>query len=429
MRFSTSIKAILFTVIASLSLNCNDSGSSSSTDSATIQGRVDDNNNGKISGTSDVSTVTAAYINAQGSVEAIEGTEVETDASGNFELAVNADMHQNIIVKAQSETQASYGYVSGTVENGNSYTVKPINAESSAETKVFAKLVASNESETVSKAEVEMAVNADAASEINSDVTIAAEVASSLSSAAEVRTEYIESESGSESSNKINALNSGFIEAQGNLNARLNASATAQERAQAYSEFRTDILATFETAGFESSSRAKVLEMWSRTYLNASASTESSVRNETYTELSLITAEAVDIAVKAKAENLDESTQSSIAGAGATLKTEIETEVSTAAEVRASFESYYEEVKTALENDSHVSATIVSEIDTQINSTQGAKTIFDASIAATVNSSVVVDVYTTFFTGVETTVENLTVNADVSTEVLAEIMIMSNLSS
>lgn len=185
MKFSRSFKSIMFVLgFAVLGLNCSDDNTSgTSSDYATISGQVESSKSKTINNQATV--VSAAYVTANSSVETISDTETNVDASGNFELQVDAEAYQNIIVEAKSDTETTMGFVSGSVENGSEYTIKPIDAESKAETMVFAELVANNGSNNVSKAEIEAIVTAESAANVNS--SSATSIAAALKKGAEVR--------------------------------------------------------------------------------------------------------------------------------------------------------------------------------------------------------------------------------------------------
>jgi hypothetical protein len=427
MRFTKSFKSLaILIIISALGFACSDSGNDSSGETATIEGQVSQSNEKAVSANS---VVTAAYINAAGSIEPIEGTDVNTSASGSFELEVDAESYQNIVVMTEGEAESTYGFVSGELQNGSTYTIKPINAESSAETMVYAELASSGDDEMVTKAEVEAAVNAEAASMINSSSSATSEIAASLVASAEVRTNYIADRFEAEADTKMQMIADAMIEAQTDLEAQLDAATSAEARAQAYTEFRTDVNEAFTSAEIEASTTAKIIEMWGRVFINSSSEISSDIRNEVYTELSLMTATSLDIALQGEAESTDEATQSAIVDAGATLMTNIEASSGAEAEIRAAFETYSEDVQTALENDSNFSASVVVAINSEINSSEGAKTIFESAIDATVTSSIVIDAYQSFFTSIESTVESNASLDQAELEALTEMMILINLAS
>lgn len=130
MTFTRKLKSTtLILGLAMLGFSCSDSDNNS--ESATISGKVE-NGNQKVAA-ADGTVVSAARITSNGSIQTIDGTEADTEASGRFDVAVNADAYQNIVVQAKSEAETNMGYVAAKVENGSSYTIKPINAESSGD--------------------------------------------------------------------------------------------------------------------------------------------------------------------------------------------------------------------------------------------------------------------------------------------------------
>jgi hypothetical protein len=430
MKFSRSFKSIIFVLgFAVLGLNCSDDNtSSSSSDYATISGQVESSKSKTTSAQNTV--VTAAYVTANGSVETISNTETEVDASGNFELQVDAEAYQNIVVEAKSGTESTMGFVGGSVENGSEYSIKPIDAESNAETMVYAELVTNNGTDNVSKAEIETVITSESAAEVNS--SSATRIAASLKKGAEVRAAYYQSKFNSESEEKLNALMTAMVEAQANLEAKLEVSGTASAEADAYSEFEQDFFNAYLEAETEASIAAKAAEMWSRTIIEGTANASNSARAESSNQSSIVFANLLDIAVKAEMQAAGASSSSSEEAnqAAIQLRSEIKSSAGTESELRAAFEAYHDEIKATLENDSNLEASVIAQIDADINASTGAKTVFESSLATTATADLMVDVYETFFTSVESNVSSsLEVSSQSKIEAVTELMILINAAS
>lgn len=424
--------SILILCIAIVGFGC--STNSTDDDTATIKGSVQEQTSQQKLSNSNVegAIVTAARVTADGSIEVIDGAETETNASGEFSLDVDIESAQNIIIMAEKGETTWTGYLSVHVENGGSYTLKPLSAESSAETDVFIQLVASGNADIVHKADVEALVTSQVAAEIKSNASAASRIATALKNAAEARAEYFRETLQSNAESTLEATFEALAEAQFQLEAELAASATAEQRAAAYEVFVNATANAYINAGLDASSSAKVLEMWSRVFVKSLTDVSSEIREQARMNASLVVATAIDLAVQAEAEasGMLESSREVILEAGLQLKSAIQASAGVASEIKAAFEAYKDEVKTAMENDSSFEATVIIQIDAEINASNGAKSTFSTSIASVLDASIVFDVYQNYFSTVKTIVEtSLTGNSEAETSAVTQIMILINLTS
>lgn len=428
MNFTRKIKSTtLIIALAMLGFSCSDSSNDSET--ATISGKVENGNQKVV--VADGAVVSAARITSNGSIQTIDGTEVDTEASGRFDVAVNADAYQNIIVQAKTEAETTMGYVGARIENGSSYTIKPIDTESSAETKVFAELVASGNAEMVSKSEIEAVVTSNSAAAINSSTSESSRIATALINSARVRAEYFESEFEGESDAKMEAVANAMIDAQTQLETQLYSSTSVEARQEAYATFRASFTEAYLNAEMEASTAAKIVEMWGRVFINSTSNTSAEVKSEINTQVSILTATIIDTAVRAEMEaaGAEQSSRDAVVQAGVTLKSEINASAGVMSEIRASFETYHDEVRTALENDSNFSATAIIAVDSDINSNSGAKSSFDSSIAATISADLVMNIYNSFYSSIESSVDSNFSGSDTKLEAVTELMILINTAS
>ncbi len=435
MKVSRSFKSIIFVLgFAVLGLNCSDDNtSSSSSDYATVSGQVESSKSKTT--TAQNTVVTAAYVTANGSVETISSTETTVDASGNFEIQVDAEAYQNIIVEAKSDTETTMGFVAGSVENGSEYTIKPIDSESSAETMVYAqlvanKLVANNGVNSVSKAEIEAVITAESAANVNS--SSATKIAAALKKGAEVRAAYFQSEFNSESEVKLEAMMEAMAQAQATLEAKLIASNTAESETNAYLEFEQEFFNAYLEADSDAAIAAKAAEMWNRAVIEGTASASAEVRASANVQSSIMLAHLLEMAIEAEARaaGASETTISAIAQASVELRNNIKSTAGTEGEIRSSFQTYHDEVRTALENDSSFEATVIASIDADINASTGSKTVFESAIATTATADLMVDVYETFFTAIESNVSSsLEGSSQTKIEAVTELMILINAAS
>lgn len=419
-------------LVASVGFGC--STNSSNDSSATISGSVEGQQGQQKAQFSNVegAVVTAAEVTSSGSVQTIDGTETETDASGNFNLDVDVESAQNIAIVAENEGQTWMGYLSSEVENGSSYTLKPINTESTAETEVYTEVVSSGNANLVSKADVEAAVSNNSAAAINSSSSNASRVATGLKNAAEARAEFYAETIGDGSEDALNATAQAAAQAQFQLETELASTTSEQEREEAYDIFVESMVNAYTSAGLEASSAAKSIEMWSRVYVNSVASTSTEVRDDARQNSSLLTATAIDLAVRSEAEasGMSESSQQAIADAGIELKSAVKASAGVQSEVEAAFEAYHEEVRSTMESDGSLDAAVIIEIDSEINSTGGAKSTFNSSIAAVVDASVVFDIYESFYTNISGMVESSLEGASENqVTAVSNVLILINLAS
>ena len=432
MRFTNNIKATLvFLTLAVFGLNCSDDGNSAmgtDDDMATINGRVETTNAKAVN--AEATVVYAAEITANGSVEAIEETETAVNADGSFTLTVDADIHSEVVVQAEGNGMSMYGYLEGEIENGNSYTLKPVDNESTAETMIYAELKASGDAETVTKAEVELTVTTENAAEITASSSASSEIANSLVMAAEVRAQYFESEFESEAQTKLETMSEIYVNAQAQLEMQLNATTTTAARTEAYANFYTSVANAYVDANVDASVAAKASEMWSA-ILTTTTDISSDVESEIEVQSSMITATQMDAAVQAQLEaaGASDATVDAVVEAGATLSATIEESSEINADVQTAFEVYHDSVRSALEADASFSALTIVAIDDAINEDSGAKDIFQTSLLSASSAQVMVNAFDTFFTAVESSVEASFEGSDTETNAIVEIMILINATS
>lgn len=424
--------SIVFLITALVAMGC--STNSPNSQSATIEGSVQpESSKQKVAASSiEGAVVTAARVTSEGSLETMEGTETETNASGNFMLEVDVEAAENIVIVAKKEGNEWRGFLSSKVQNGSTVTMKPINTESTAESSVFAEVVSSGNTDIVQKSDIEAVVTNDAASEIESGLTSSAQIAAALKNSAEARVEFYSEMMQDNSEEALAETYELLAEAQFRLEAELAASSTAEARSEAYDVFVESTVNAYVNAGLDASATAKALEMWSRVTVNSMTAVSSEIKNDVRAQASLIAATAIDLAVQAEAEatEMSESSRQAIIDAGVELRSEIEASAGVASEVEAAFEAYHDKVRNTMESDTAFEATVILNIDNEINSDNGAKSNFSSSISGILKASAVFDVYESFFTSIQGTVEsNLSGSSESEIEAVSQIMILINLAS
>ncbi|MCP9292844.1 hypothetical protein [Gracilimonas sediminicola] len=424
--------SIVILITALVAMGC--STNSSNNGSATIEGSVQpESSKQKVTASSvEGAVVTAARVTSEGSFETMEGTETETNASGNFMLEVDVEAAENIVIVAKKEGNEWRGFLSSEVENGSSVTLKPINTESTAESSVFAEVVASGNADIVQKSDIEAVVTNNVASEVESGLTSSAQIAAALKNSAEARVEFYSEMMQDNSEEALEETYELLAEAQFQLESELAASSSAEARSEAYDVFIESTVNAYVNAGLDASATAKALEMWSRVTVNSMTAVSSEIKNDVRAQASLIAATAVDLAVQAEAEatEMSESSKQAIIDAGVELRSDIEASAGVASEVEAAFEAYHDEVRNTMESDTAFEATVILNIDNEINSDNGAKSNFSSSISGILKASAVFDVYESFFTSIQGTVEsNLSGSSESEIEAVSQIMILINLAS
>lgn len=427
----------IFAVILAIGISsCTDDSTSVDESEAMIHGSVEADNNSAqkqakaTSNSTEGVMVTAARVNSSGSLETISEAEAETDASGEFALAVDMNAAEHIVLVAETETEELKGFLSAEVENGSSYTLKPINVESSAESEIYTELVADGSIEGIHKSDIEAVVRSEAASHIHTNSSAAADVAAGLSNYAEARAEFL-AELGEDN---VDAKLDQTFETMADIQFQYEsdvASASEEEKEAAFETFLEARVDAYTEADFEANSVAKLAHMKTNVLLNTFSSVSSEAENDIESSTSLFAAIATDRAVRVSAEasGVSDATISEIADAGVTLKSELTTN-GASADIEAAFETYHEEVRTALENDSSVEASVVVEIDSDINAAGGAKTVFDTALSGVISVSVLNDIYVTFINSTHSQVENNSEElGEVDAEAMAEILVLINLNS
>ncbi len=374
--------------------------------------------------------VTAAKVTSSGSLEMMEETETNVNASGEFSLNVDASTAEEIVVVAENEGSRLKGFISAEIENGSSYNLKPINVESSAETDVFAEIKANGNADIVHKSDIESVITANGAADVQGNSSAIAEVAAGISNSAEARAEYFAEFTGDAQAN-MNTYFETMTEAQFDLESTLSTSSTSEQKAafEAYLDATVD---AYSEAGLEAKQVAEFMHMRGKVILNSMGSVSSDVESDARGASSYMIAVATDNAVQARAEasGMSGATISAIADAGSTLRSEVRSSGGAEASITAAFDTYHDEVRGAIENDSSVTGTAVVTIDTEINAASGAEVIFNSEISGTVDASQLIDAYVEFNNSVQSIVEaNSALIGDIDVQVLSDIMVLINISS
>lgn len=438
---NNSVISILTLMFVFMFTACSDNGTGVDPDApdngtdgpaATINGSVYESSHSKVQSgetNAEAGVVSAARINSNGSVEIIKGTETEVDANGRFSLQVDAGIYDHIVVVAETADGQVMGFISAEIENNQSYTIKPMTAESSTETAVFAEVVVNGKANIVQKSDIELAVHANAAADINSSSSAVAEVAAAVSNSAEARAEFIAEFESDASFNQAADL---MTDAQFQLESNLDVATSNDERKAAFDAFLEAKVDAYAESGMEMSSIAKMLHLQAEVQQNTFSSVSANVENSARASTSMLVAIVIDNAVNANAQasGASEATVSAIADAGVRLKADLESSSGAEAEVKATFEAYHQEVRAAFESDSSTEATVIVTVDAEINVNGGVKSTFKSSLNGLLDLGLLTDVYADFASSVQSSVETQSeVIGEVDVETVTDIVVLINLFS
>ncbi|MEQ9091216.1 MAG: hypothetical protein RIE52_09000 [Balneola sp.] len=422
---------VMILMLAVFGFACSDSNNNS--DSATVNGNVEQSQS-NAKALPEGTIVTMATVTSSGSINTIDGAETTTDANGDFSLSFDANTAQNFVVVAENNGSEAMGFLSANVENGQTILLKPIDNESTAESNVFARLVAQGDADLVTKSDIETMVTAANESEVRSNTTLASQFATSLASSAEARADFFANEVEGNGEEKFEATLEILADAQARLEADLEAASSTEAESEAYDLFIETTASAFVSAGVEANKAAQAIEVWGRVMINNISSASEEVENSVRTQTSIMAGIAIDAAVRAEAEasEMSDDSKQAIADAGVTLKAALRTAVGVKADVETAFEEYQEEVQTTMESDSSVEANFVITVNTEINSQTGAKTIFENAISSTTSADLALNIFATFFSDVESTSDDnasSTSMSEANLEAVTSIIILTNLAS
>ena len=349
------------------------------------------------------SDVYAARVMNNGEVEKIDETETQTDDQGRYTIAVDMTAAQRIVIVAQNSGQTLRSFVAAGVENGKTYAMKPISAETSAETDIYLQVVKSGKTNSVSKADIELAVDQSAGAQLHANPSAAVQVAAALAKAGEARAQFYSAKLQSNANAKLKEAMDLHAKAQVEYESRISGNSSVSEREAAMEAFMDASLNAYAETGLETADASTLVDLWVRMTMSGLNNTSSQVKNRVHVRLAFFRALVLDKSVRAQAEaaGFAQSTKQAIQEAGVKLKVAINTTVSTTAEIEAAFGDWKTEIEEAIENDTSVEAEVIISLNTEINSATGASTAFHTAVNASVSTSVVTAAYVTFSNAVK----------------------------
>jgi hypothetical protein len=436
-------------------VSCQDSSTGvNNSKSSTFQGKVEKSNNkpqqvaGQSRGakapaatesTSAVqgAVVTAAVVKSDGSLAMIGDNQVKTDADGSYTLKVDlsevSDASNRIIIKAKSGDQTTKTFVASNVQNGETITVQPITLESSAEADVFQQVVANDDADNVSKADIEVAVQANVAAHIESNTQAAAQLASALASAAKAKANFYAQNSIEISKDQRQQVMEAKQQASVKLASNLNTAANVETKQNAFDTFVKSVANAEMDAGIDAWAVAGSNDIAAHVLLKNSTNFSSDARSEIRQHAYFYTAVAVNAAVqaRAKAAGASDNTVNAIADAGADLQSTIKDTTDDAAKtVNEAFLRYNEDVKTAIQNDSSLKGSAFAAANTEINASGGAKSTMETKMKAAGGLSDLLGIYSDYSSSIKAVVKSNFANADdAHVKAYTQLLVLINLAS
>lgn len=428
-----SVATLLF------AFGCSDDNSGNNS-SAVVNGRVEGDQNaktvqkstfGEATQSVEAATVTAARVTSSGSMETISGVQTETNAQGEFSLAIDEEISGDIVIMAEKNGTTWKGYVYSEVESGGETNMKPITTESTVETGVYASLKADGEAESTSYTSIETYIDSEVAARVKGNSNAYAEIATALSEQAEAETSFYSSSEAEVSSEQMNQVMEAKARAQAELEGDLYAANSAEAKAAAYAKFNDAVLNAYSDANVSMDAFVKAAEISSEAFAQNSTELSSEAKAEMQTNASVITAMALETAVQAQLEamNASESNITAASSAAATLRSDLQADLQSEAELEAAFQTYHDSVLEIMKDESNeANATALAEIDASINASNGLKDTFESSLSAGISVDLMLTAYTEFLSAIETQVENnLVLDSSARAEAMVEAVTLINL--
>ncbi|MEP1306418.1 MAG: hypothetical protein ABJK11_03045 [Balneola sp.] len=427
---------IIILMLAVIGFACSDSSTNNNDpnnqEKATVTGKVDQSSTNKA--LPEGTVVTMATVTASGSIETLNNVEsTTTDANGNYSLSFDANTAQNFVVVAGEEGNQTMGFISSNVDNNSSVDLKPINAESSVESAIFAKVVGNGDADAVLKSDIEAIISSDIDEEVKNNSSAISKLAVAIAASAEARADFFAEEVEGNGEEKLNSSIDILVDAQAKLESDLLAATSEAEEESAVDLFLETSATAFVNAGVSEQNASQAISLWGTLVVNNMESMSEEIENDVRSQTSIMTAIALNLAVQAEAEasSMSETTQDEIASAGVTLMTEIKAALGVKADVETAFEEFQASVEESMSNDSSVEGEFIVSLNASINSETGAKTIFDNAIIAAISADAALDIFTNFTTNLFADSDEVSTGqmSETNLEAVTTIILLLNLTS
>lgn len=389
--------------------------------SRTVEGQAtDDEGYGKRADQIEGAVVTAANIQADGSIDSLDAT-ATTSASGQYSLEVT-NPTPTIVVKAEKEDYTAQTLVSfeGTAES--TVEAMPINSETSAEADVYVEAKGSGNSQ-VTTSDVAVYVNKQLAGQVETGAATTAEVAAAVKASVEAEELYLNEESEDTSEEEVEDGRENKVEAFTQLQAALNSASGTEAEASLLTEFEGSVRDAYVEAGASAEASAKAhqsaLSAVNLEIGSVEDSTDALFELQQQAEIMAAVATAQAIEASFEANDASEERLQALADARVQLVNDLRT-AGTVEVIQTAKTEYQDAVEAELSAEVGVEAAVITETKDALSSI-----LSTLKSVLTLNASVsnLVSAHGTFYTNAESTAvtkfeNNGSTNAQLGAEVI-----------
>ncbi|MCX6170178.1 MAG: hypothetical protein NTX65_12605 [Ignavibacteriales bacterium] len=374
--------------------------------------------------------VILAEIQADGSLKTVSTQNVQTDASGKFVVETNIHGENNLVVIATQGATVWKAMVSSTVESGSTVYAPPLNVESTTATDLYIKLVAKGRANSLDLADLKLMLNTNSALHLHGDSDAQDAFAAALQAQYQAIVQASANSYFGLSASQIQAMMQVKAKAESNLDLALYNSADSDDEADKDKDnFQQTVLSGYANNNISASVYAELLRIGITTFINSSASMNSSARlalaqcfNKRYSFV-------LNLAMIQQFQALGASSaqMNAVASAGAALASSIKTAVDINAITNA-YVQYHYAIKSQIEVTLAAYSSLIESLDVSINGFGSSKTILSGSISSTISADVIINAYTAFFNSVKVAAQSsLAATTQAQISAASQVLIMSNM--
>ncbi|MFA5972802.1 MAG: hypothetical protein WC780_10665 [Lentimicrobiaceae bacterium] len=375
-------------------------------------------------------TVIIAEVQANGSLNTVSTQSVQTDINGKFTVETTLSGAKNLVVVASKGAMEWKTVVSAEVKSGTTVYAQPLNTESTAEAEVYARLKASGKLNTVSQADMQLYINSEVAAQIKGNASMQDQFISALEAKQQAHAQASSNAYFGITNTQMQAITDAKVQAQVAFEAALYNAGDSQSSAEdQFNTYQSAIISAYTNANVKAETYAKLSEISSKVFVNATASMSSQTyfacAKSNYLRIAFITKQAID--AKFQETGASSSQVSAIASAGVTLSASIKNSVSISQIINA-FAQYHSAVVAQLKLTFSAQATNIDIIEASLSSVGGAATVLRASVGVSASTDVIINAYLSFFNSTKTLIQNsLTGVSATQVNAAVEILVMSNM--
>lgn len=377
----------------------------------------------------EAATVIIAEVQANGSLKTVSTQSVQTDVNGNFVVETNTSGAKNLVVVATKGSSEWQAVVSAETKSGKTVYSQPLNTESTSEAEVYARLKAAGKTNVVSQSDVQLYLNSEIAAQIKGNASLEDQFISSLEKRSQASSQTCSNSNFGISSSQIQTITEAKAQAQVSFETALFNSSESTSADAAFVNYQKAIIAAYAKANVNVETYARITNIASKTYLNASASMSSQLSFACAKSEYMRDAFVLQQAIEAKFQSAGASSQqsSAVVVAGASLSTSIKNSVSIN-QIANAFAQYHSSIVDQLKLTLSTQVTAISTIDASINGLSGLKFTLNAAIGVGVSTNAIVNAYVSFYNSIKTLVQSSLSGAS-SSQISAatEILILANI--